>query len=517
MKTTMIHSSWKRATVSAAAVAIACLAGVASAVPADAQGEPSAEQPAPAAVLDDAEALAADAKLYAVEFEVPFDEALQRLTTMVYGTGAVSQAAADEGADLAGRYFDNRAAEFGLVVATRKGQASPKTLSFQPRTKVNYGRLNAEGKKARNQQRQDLRRLARLSDAEVAKAEDILAKPVNVRVKYKVGSAHNLLELTQAVGLLSGQAATIPGFQVAFVDETTSTVRILTKVQMTDSQARAVRALVKVPVEFEYTPTGMVPVANMRGGSKLYSDATATSATPRSCMTSFGARHTSIKTSAGAAMDGMVTAAHCIGTNNVIADDGRNYTLTTGSVSDSRGGYNEADLKFVHGTNGNPLGLGTFYYDHTSNLRSVAGTQSRGGTAVGSGTWDQVTGTATGSYICHLGQASYGSTSNVQSCGEVISVNAAQNSSGTSVTQTGGSFVMVRNTQSGKGTVRSTGTGTLRCYQGDSGGPWFAGTIAYGVMSACAWSDYVNSNQAAYSIYTSTDFFNRIGVNIIVP
>jgi hypothetical protein len=51
----------------------------------------------------------------------------------------------------------------------------------------------------------------------------------------------------------------------------------------------------------------------------------------------------------------------------------------------------------------------------------------------------------------------------------------------------------------------------------DSGGPWFAGTIAYGVMSACAWADYVNGNQAAYSIYTSTDYFHWTGASIIVP
>jgi hypothetical protein len=295
-------------------------------------------------------------------------------------------------------------------------------------------------------------------------------------------------------------------------------VRVLTKVQMTDAQAKAVRALVKVPVEFEFTATGLVPVANMRGGSKLYSSSTATSATSRDCMTAFGVRHNTIKTSTGVAMAGMVTAAHCGSTvNRVIGDDGVNYALTTGAVSDSRGGYNETDIKFVHGTNGNPLGAGQFYYDHTNTLRSVTGIQSRGSTAVGSGTWYQVTGTAVGSYICHLGQSSLGSTGNIQSCGEVISVHATQDAYGENATQTGGSFVMVRNTQSGKGTVRTSGTGTLRCYQGDSGGPWFAGTVAYGVMSSCGWEGYINSNEAAYAMYTSLDFLHRIGSTIIVP
>jgi hypothetical protein len=499
-------------------LATTALAAAFAPVATGAQTAPATAEAAPGAVLDDAEALAVDAKLYAAEYGVTFDEAVERLTIMIYGTGAVSEAAAAEGTDLAGRYFDNNAAEFGLVVATRKAQAAPKNLSFTPRTKVNYGRLTAEARRARNAERQEGRRIARLSDSEVAKAEDSLSRPASVKVRYKVGRAHSLLDLSEAVQTLSGKAESIPGFQIAFVDEIASNVRILTKAQLSDAQQREVRQLVKVPVEFEFTPTGLVQVANMRGGSKMYFGSTDTSASSRACMTSFGARHDTIKTSTGAAMTGMVTAAHCTAATNIIADDGRNYPLTQGARDDTRGTYNETDLMFVHGTNNNPVGLGTFYYDGTTNLRSVAGTQSRGGTAVGSGTWNQVNGTATGSYICHLGQDAYQSTTNMQSCGEVISVNAAQNSTGTSVTQTGGSFVMVRNTSSGKGTVLgSTGSGTLRCYQGDSGGPWFAGTIAYGVMSACAWADTVNSNRAAYSVYTSTDFFNWIGATIIVP
>ena len=481
-----------------------------------AQEEPSLphlQQSDEGAVLDDAEALAVDAKLYAAEFGVPFDEAVERLTIMIYGMDAVSQAAAAEGNDLAGRYFDNGAPEFGLVVATKKAQAAPRTVSFTPRTRVNYGRLTAEARQARNAERQAGRRIARLSDAEVARAAEVLGRPVNARVRYQVGRAHNLLELSEAVNTLAGRAASIPGFQIAFVDEINTNVRILTTAQLTDAQMREVRQMVRVPVEFEVTPTGFVPVANMRGGSKLYSSSTATSASSRTCMTAFGVRHNSITTSTGAAMTGMMTAAHCTAATNVIADDGRNYTLTHGPADDTRGTLNETDIMFVYGTNGNPAGLGTFYYDGTTNLRAVAGTQSRGATAVGSGTWNQVTGTAVGSYICHLGQTSYGSTTSMQSCGEVISVNATSSGS-----QTGGYFVLVRNTQSGKGTVRTSGTGTLRCYQGDSGGPWFAGTIAYGVMSACAWvNNVINSDQAAYSIYTSTDYFHWTGASIIVP
>ncbi|HEX8126955.1 MAG TPA: hypothetical protein VF548_15375 [Allosphingosinicella sp.] len=481
---------------------------------------PAPAEAAPGAVLDEAEALAVDAKHYAAEYGVTFDEAVQRLTTMIYGTGAVTEAASAEGTDLAGRYFDNASAEFGLVVATKKAQKASKTLSFTPRTKENYGRLTAESRKARNEARKEARRIAKLSETEVAKAEDVLGKPVSLKVRYKVGRAHNLLDLTQAVDMLVERKGSIPGFQLAFVDEIESNVRVMTTAQLSEAQQREVRQLVKVPVEFEFLATPITQVANMRGGSKLYGSSTDTSASSRACMTAFGVRHNTIKTSTGAAMTGMVTAAHCGGATNVIADDGRNYPITHGQVDDTRGLSNigETDISFVHGTNNNPVGLGTFYYDGTTNLRSVSGTQSRGGTAVGSGTWNQVTGTAVGSYICHVGQTSPGSTTNMQSCGEVISVNAEQNEDGSVVNQTGGYFVMVRNTSSGKGTVLgSTGSGTLRCHRGDSGGPWFAGTVAYGVMSACHWTDGIDGNRAAFSLYTSLDYLNWIGSTIIVP
>ncbi|HYW15566.1 MAG TPA: hypothetical protein VE891_05365 [Allosphingosinicella sp.] len=482
--------------------------------PADA---PAPAEAAPGAILDEAEALAVDAKHYATEYGVSFDEAVLRLTTMIYGTGAAKDAAAAEGTDLAGRYFDNNAAEFGLVVSTRKAQAAPKTLSFTPRTKENYGRLTAESRRARNEQRKAGRQIAKLSEAEVAKAEDVLGKPVALKVRYKVGQAHSLVELSQAVDALSASGASIPGFQMAFVDEMNSRVSILTKAKLTDAQAREVRQKVKVPVEFEFTPTGLVQVANMRGGSKLYFGPTDTSASSRACMTSFGVRHGSITTSTGAAMTGMMTAAHCTSAFNVIADDGRNYTLTHGPADDTRGGLQETDIMFVHGTNNNPVGLGTFYYDGTTNLRAVSGAMSRGGTAVGGGTWNSVpAGSPVGSYVCHLGQTSPGSTASVQSCGEVISVTAAQDTGG-NATQNGGYFVMVRNTQSGKGTVRTSGSGTLRCYRGDSGGPWFAGTVAYGAMSSCAWADVIDGSQAAWSVYTSTDYYHWTGASIIVP
>jgi len=502
-------------------LAATALSAAAVTVQATAQTETASEQPAEAIALDDAEALAVDAKMYAAEFGVSYDEALQRMTVMVYGRDVTADAATAEGADLAGRYFDNKAADFGLTVVTKKAAKADRTLSFTPATKANYGRMNAAAKQERNAARKAARASARLSDAEVRKAEDKLSGPVAVKVKYKAGQSHSLSELKAAFEKVNRSGGEIPGLTALGIDEAGNSLRVFTTAPLPADKAAEVNRLAGVPVAFDVIPGGLVPAANMRGGSKLYEFGTDTSSSSRVCMTAFGARSNTLRNSAGVAMTGMITAEHCPASPFVIADDGRNKPLTTPTnhASDTRGTTSQTDIRFVYAAGGDPVGLGTFYFDGTTNLRSVSGTQSRSGTAVGGGDWLTVSGTAQGSYICHVGQTSYGSTTSMQSCGEVISVNTAQGTGGNWASMSGGSFVMVRNTSTGKGSVLgSTGTGTLRCYQGDSGGPWFAGTIAYGVLSSCAWENNIaNSNRAHFATYTSTDFLHMAGASIIVP
>jgi hypothetical protein len=129
---------------------------------------------------------------------------------------------------------------------------------------------------------------------------------------------------------------------------------------------------------------------------------------------------------------------------------------------------------------------------------------------VGNGTWSTA-GTTVGSFVCHLGQQTLGSSNVVQSCGEVISTTASPSNT---AAFTGGSYVIVRNTQSGAGTIRTSGTGTLLCFDGDSGGPWFAGTIALGVHSSCIVT--ATTGTVAYAAYTSVEAFPSIGVTILV-
>ncbi|MET1112409.1 MAG: hypothetical protein ABWX67_12880, partial [Allosphingosinicella sp.] len=170
------------------------------------------------------------------------------------------------------------------------------------------------------------------------------------------------------------------------------------------------------------------------------------------------------------------------------------------------------DLMFLSGT---PTAVAQFYYDNSGYVRSVTGTRSRASTTDGNGTYTAAS-TVPGSFICHLGQKTLGSSIKAQSCGEVISVDGNRSTGA----MTGGNYVIVRNTQSGAGTIRTSGTGTLICFEGDSGGPVFANTIAYGVTSACLWANNATSSPAdgtaLYLMYTSVDYFSSIGVSILV-
>jgi hypothetical protein len=473
--------------------------------------------------FDEAEALAMDAKNYANEFGVSYDEALERMTIMLYGGPAVSELTSAEGTDFAGRFFDNSSSEFGLTVSTRKSNRTSKNITFTPQTKMNFGRMNAAEKKSRNEQRRAARLTARISDLEVTKAEDRLSRSTSMRVRYNGSQKYSITDLIAAHLILVGAGNELPGLNAVSIDEAGNTLRAFLTREPTPADNAAVAKLVTVPVALEFLPGGFVETSNMRGGTKLFATSSATLTSPRSCMTAFGARSNTLKNSAGQPITGMVTAAHCPSSTNIIADDGVNRALVTpsGHVSDTRGGTNTTDIRFVYATNQDPIGLGTFYFDASDAVRSVSSLQTIAGTTASNGSQTSP-GTTTGSYLCHRGQTSVGSANSMQSCGEVISVRASQTlptPSTLTVGATGGFFVMLRNTSSGKGTVLgATGSGSLRCYQGDSGGPWFAGTIAYGIMSSCAWEGGVkNSDRVHLALYTSVEFVGSAGAAIIVP
>jgi hypothetical protein len=441
------------------------------------------------ALLDSAEALAADAKLYAEAYGVSYEEAVKRLSIM-FDIGAEADAAeSGEGDDFAGSYFDNSATQFALVVRTKKANKPDRILIRKARGVA--ARDPATRAKGRDD-RKAIRAKSKLTDSQVEQAEDILSQDVQVPLKFKGSAANSILVLQAAIDASAQNLTAIPGFQTVFVDNKTGEVVLMVDAKSPDVASAEAAKFLKVPYRIELVPGGFVKTA-LRGGTF------STVPAQRWCMTAFAAKHnTTGKT-------GLVTAGHCTSSSTISMNDGgTNYAMTQGAPLNAQP---SGDLMFLSGT---PTAVAEFYYDGTGAARSVTGTRSRASTTVGNGT-SSTAGTKTGSFVCHLGQQTLNSSNVVQSCGEVVSTTSVGISGSTS-----GSYVPVRNTQSGVGTVRTSGTGTLLCFTGDSGGPWFSGTIAFGVHSGCAWENGIQNGTATYSSYTSVDAFPSIGVTILV-
>jgi hypothetical protein len=443
-------------------------------------------------VLDSVEALAVDAKLYAEAYGVSQEEAVKRLSIM-FDIGAEADAAeSEEGDDFAGSYFDNSASQFALVVRTKKANKPDRILKRKARVEA---RRDPAAKAKRRAERRAMRAKFKLTDSEVEQAEDILGQDVQVPLKFKGSAANGVRVLQRAIDSSGQSFAAISGFQTAFIDSKTGEVVVMVDGKSPDVASEEVAKFLKVPYRIELVPGGFVKTA-LRGGQFIRDSQ------GYQCMSGFAARHnTTGKT-------GVVTAGHCStkpGVSISIKDGVTNYVMTQGTPLNIQP---SGDLMFLSGA---PNAVAEFYAEGTGAVRSVTGTLSRASTAVSNGTASTV-GSKIGSYVCHLGQATPGSSSTAQSCGEVVSTNA-QFWAGSPLAV--GSYVLVRNTQSRAGTVRISGNGTLRCFRGDSGGPWFLGTTALGVAASCSWVDKENGI-SEYSTYTSVDAFPSIGVTILV-
>lgn len=461
-------------------------------VQAHSQVAPTPEAAAPQ-VLDTAEALAVDAKIYAAAYGVPVDEAIRRLSVMTgFGPETAAETGA-EGADFAGAYFDNASAEFGLMVRSKRSGNAEKLLVR--RGKAGPSKAQKEQRRA---ERRALRSKAGISDGEVEAAEDILASDLPVKVKKKGGAANSLRELKAELQSNADKLRSVPGLQTTYVDQKTGEIVLMVAGSDSSAARAAASAFLKAPFRIDLVP-GKFKDVSIRGGDFTVEQSR------QYCMTAFAARRTSDSKT------GVVTAGHCASPNpiSIRDDNGSLYTLTQSGIVNNG---TTMDLMFLSGT---PTGVAQFYYDNSGYVRSVTGTRSRASTTDGNGTYTAAS-TVPGSFICHLGQKTLGSSIKAQSCGEVISVDGNRSTGA----MTGGNYVIVRNTQSGAGTIRTSGTGTLICFEGDSGGPVFANTIAYGVTSACLWANNATSSPAdgtaLYLMYTSVDYFPSIGVSILV-
>lgn len=472
----------------ASLILAAALLGSIAVPPLAAQDMPAADG---AQTISEAEALAIDASLYAAAYGVAQEEALRRLSVMLDPEGRVGATADEQGGALAGSFFDN-AATFAVVIRTTGAARADATITRRAIARFAGGLRDAAARAERRLSRRALRARFKLTDAAVEKAEDVLGNDVTVPLRFRGDAPRSLRELTAALASGFARLSRITGFQTAFIDERTGEAVVMVD-GSADAATSQVAKVLAIPFRVEALPGGFKPVANIYGGSIVAIGGN------RHCMSAFAARRSSDSKT------GVVTAGHCATSSQLEMRDSSNVTvaLAQGPTRND----STMDLMFLSGA---ATGVGEFYYDNSGYRRAVTGTRSRASTNVSNGTTTSP-GTTTGSFVCHLGQDYLGSTYNVQSCGEVISTTGNNSTGSTS----GGNYVILRNTQSGAGTVRTSGTGTLKCYQGDSGGPWFAGNVAFGVTSACAWVNGTLNGTVSYSIYTSVDYFPTLGVAIV--
>lgn len=454
--------------------------------------EVAAQEQPTETVLDEAESLAIDANIYAGQYGVSKEEALRRLRAMLEATDEAAAQANAEGADLAGLYFDHDPAAFAIVVRSRRAGNAQSSITTPGRSGL---ARSAEQRASRASARGQLRGRFGINAEDVDRAETILSRPQRFAVQRRGGARNSRGELRAAIASGAPELRQISGVQTIFSDDRTGEVVLMVDAPDAGVATAAAQRVLRVPFRVELVPGGFVDVT-LRGG--LFTQVPA----QRWCMTAFGGRRTSD------GKTGIVSAGHCASTSTIsmTSSDGNSHNLTQGTTVNNT---TTGDLMFLSGT---PAGSGQFRFDGSGAFRTVTGFRARSSTNAGNGTFTTAS-TISGSFVCHVGQESLGSANIVQSCGEVISTEGNRGTGNA----TGGNYVIVRNTQSGAGTIRTSGTGTLRCYQGDSGGPWFAGTVAFGVMSACQWEGGVMNGTARYSMYTSISEFSLIGVTLLVP
>lgn len=444
-------------------------------------------------IINEAEALAVDAKFYAASYNVTYDEAVRRLIIM-HGTGAeVSNLRNKVKNNLQGMYFDNSKNEFSLKVNVANYSSNlPKSLNINPRSsQAVQSILSSKGNAA-------LRKQFNVSDADIRTVATQYSQPLTASItvnkqayKVKGERLNNIASKRQQLKKL------LPELQLVYDDEKTGHAKVYVKSDRGNAKQVA-ENLLNVPVEISVVPYGS-RVAT-RGGSPLKSSNIPV------CFSGFiGKRVSDNKL-------GIITAGHCANNKNYSSyqytdRDGTSYSINALPLaSPITSGWRDdsvADLGFLlAGTTTAQAAKAEFYADSSVNFRKLTATKTRAGTAYDNGT-------VNGAYICHLGKTAPLVSTLTQSCGEVESINTS-NADGN-----GNTFVAVKNTAGNAGYDHTTGIGSLRCYPGDSGSPWFAGTTGYGIMHACFWKGEDSSSPVDVSIYTSLDYLNSIGVAIV--
>lgn len=437
-------------------------------------------------LMNEAETLALDAKHYAASYHVSIDEAMRRLLIMHGTEDQLTGLQESYGNKLSGIYFDN-GQSFGLNIRMKGSYNAPKTTRLVKKPNLNIRKL----KSVNPEERKLVRKINNLTETEVETAYTVLEKGASSPVIVNYNAPNTKKERNNSIfGHQHLAKKRFPAIEMVLDDEQTGNVLVYVS-SLKNVQKSELEQIFKAKVDLIEIPGG-IQATKTRGGSWLVKSSNG----GNYCMTGFTAKRISNGDL------GVITAGHCISSTtplNYKDKDGTDYAISPISgmaVNDA-----SMDLAFLKaGTSKDQQAVPQFYADSTTTPRALTGKRNRSSTDVKSST-------VKGSYVCHLGQTSNTDSTLVQSCGEVTSITGANHIGGNT-------FVVVSNTQSGAGTDYSSGLGTLRCVPGDSGGPWFAFNVAFGIQSACTWKNK-DKTIASTVIYTSVDYLSDIGAQLV--
>jgi hypothetical protein len=253
-----------------------------------------------------------------------------------------------------------------------------------------------------------------------------------------------------------------PTYAGVGIDESTSEI-VITVVATTAAATAAANAklpqaleLLGVPARIEISPAYPTTL-DVRGGSRIVSS------TSRLCTTAFVVKHTSGTT-------GVTTAGHCDNSMTYYNPNGTSIPLTFYAGSE----YYDPDQDVQVHTAANYLERPEFYWDDAKTTpRVLSGRRLKSSTFLGDN-------------VCHRGETTG------YSCGYVdktdyAPANATNNLCG------GQACLPVF--------IRVSG-GTNECAGGDSGGPFFASTVAFGITGG---GTFDSTGRCLSAYYMSTD------------
>jgi hypothetical protein len=242
----------------------AALAGVAFITPSYC-GAQTASAPT---VVDTAEAITIDAKMYAQLYGVSLPEAVRRISIMLDTSAEVATVEDGEGDDLAGSYFENSGPKFGLVIRSVKASRADGELRRKGRAEQ---RPDAATKAKRRVERRAIRQKFKLADSEVEEAEDVLGQDVVAPVRFSGGAQRSMKGLVSVLADADAKLKSVPGLQTVYPDQRTGELVLMVKGNTSDNAKAAAAQVLTIPFRIELIGDGFKEVA-FRGGQRMWEE-----------------------------------------------------------------------------------------------------------------------------------------------------------------------------------------------------------------------------------------------------